>query len=69
MQSINLVDNQYLQTSETLYTFTSNKSYAYSLNIEPKQFNAFENSQYWVWWDYHSIYGSKLKTAKNRGQS
>ena len=46
MQSSNLVDNQYLQTSETLYTFTSNKSYAYSLNIEPKQFNAFENSQY-----------------------
>ena len=29
----NLVDNQYQQTSEMLYT--SNKSYAYLLNVEP----------------------------------
>ena len=29
----NLVDNQ--QKSEELYTFTPNKSYAYSLNAEP----------------------------------
>ena len=31
----NLVDNQYQQKSEVLYTFTANKSYAYLLNIEP----------------------------------
>ena len=29
----NLVDNQYQQKSEVLYTFTSNKSYAYLLNV------------------------------------
>ena len=28
----NLVDNQYQQKSEVLYSFTSNKSYAYLLN-------------------------------------
>ena len=31
----NLVDNQYQQISEVLYTFTPNKSYAYLLNVEP----------------------------------
>ena len=31
----NLVDNQYQQKSEMLYTFTPNKSYAYLLNVEP----------------------------------
>ena len=31
----NLVNNQYQQKSEVLYTFTANKSYAYLLNIEP----------------------------------
>ena len=31
----NLVDNQYQQKSEELYTFTPNKSYAYLLNVEP----------------------------------
>ena len=31
----NLVDNQYQQKPEVLYTFTSNKSYAYLLNVEP----------------------------------
>ena len=30
----NLVDNQYQQKSEVLYTFTPNKSYAYLLNVE-----------------------------------
>ena len=28
-------ENQYQQNSEVLYTFTSNKSYAYLLNVEP----------------------------------
>ena len=31
----NLVDNQYQQMSEVLYTFTPNKSYAYLLNVKP----------------------------------
>ena len=31
----NVVGNQYQQKSEVLYTFTPNKSYAYSLNVEP----------------------------------
>ena len=31
----NLVDNQYQQRSERLYTFTPNKSYTYLLNVEP----------------------------------
>ena len=31
----NLLDNQYQQKSEVLYTFTPNKSYAYLLNVEP----------------------------------
>ena len=30
-----LVDNQYQQKSEVLYTFTPNKSYAYLVNVEP----------------------------------
>ena len=30
-----LVDNQYQQKSEVLYTFTSNKPYAYLLNVQP----------------------------------
>ena len=30
----NLVDNQYQQTSEVLYTFMPNKSYVYLLNVE-----------------------------------
>ena len=31
----NLADNQYQQKLEVLYTFTSNKSHAYLLNVEP----------------------------------
>ena len=31
----NLVDNQYQQKSEVLYTFTPNTFYAYLLNVEP----------------------------------
>ena len=31
----NLVDKQYQQKSEFLFTFTPNKSYAYLLNVEP----------------------------------
>ena len=32
----NLVDIQYQQKIEALYTFTSNKSYSYLLNTEPR---------------------------------
>ena len=38
----NLVDNQYHQKSEALYTFTSNKSYAYFLNVEPSKLVFFK---------------------------
>ena len=31
----NLVDNEYRRKSEVLYTFTSNKSYACLLDVEP----------------------------------
>ena len=31
----NLVDNQYQQKSEVLYTFMPNKYYSYMLNVEP----------------------------------
>ena len=31
----NLVDNQYQEKSEVLYTFTPNHSYDYLLNVEP----------------------------------
>ena len=34
----NLVDNQYQQKSEVLYTFTPNESHAYLINIEPNNF-------------------------------
>ena len=39
----NLVDSQYQQKSEVLYTFTPNKSYAYWLNFEPSNLVVFEN--------------------------
>ena len=35
----NLVENQYQQKSEVLYTVTLNKSYAYLLIVEPSNFN------------------------------
>ena len=31
----NLLDNQYQQKSEVIYTFMPNKSYSYLLNVEP----------------------------------
>ena len=37
----NLVDDQYQQKSEVLYSFTPNKSYAYLLHVEPS--SVFEN--------------------------
>ena len=38
----NLVDNQYQQKSEVLYTFMPNKSYAYLLNVEPSNLVSFK---------------------------
>ena len=35
LDQCNLVNNQYQQKTEALYTFTPNKSYAYLLNVEP----------------------------------
>ena len=37
----NLVDDQYQQKSEVLYSFTPNKPYAYLLHVEPS--SVFEN--------------------------
>ena len=38
----NLVDKQYQQKSQALYTFTLNESYAYLLNVEPSNLVSFE---------------------------
>ena len=38
----NLVDNRFQQKSEVLYTFTSNKSYDYPLNVEPSNLVFFK---------------------------
>ena len=35
LNQCNLVDNQYQQKSEVLYTFMPNKPFAYLLNVEP----------------------------------
>ena len=40
----NLVDNQYQQTSEVLYTFNPNKSYAYLFNVEPSNLVYFKTN-------------------------
>ena len=37
----NLVDNQYYQKSEILYTFMPNKSYAYLSNFDPSNLAFF----------------------------
>ena len=39
----NLVDNQYQQMSEVLYTFKPNKPYAYLLNVEPSNLVFWKN--------------------------
>ena len=41
----NLVDHQYHQKYEVLYTFTSNKSYAYLLNVESNR-SVFRKNYY-----------------------
>ena len=55
----NLEDNQYQQIFEVLYTFTSNKIYAYLLNVEPSNsvFLKIYNTEFDE--NYHNIYGSK----------
>ena len=44
----NLVDKQYQQKSEVLYTFMSNKAHAYLLNVETSNlvFFAFYNTKF-----------------------
>ena len=39
----NLVNNQYQQKSEVLYTFTPNKSYTYLLNVGPSNLVFLKN--------------------------
>ena len=56
----NLVDDQYEQKSEVLYTFTRNKSYAYLLNLEPSNLVFLETEyKHIIWWNYHNICRSK----------
>ena len=52
----NLEDNQYQQIFEVLYTFTSNKIYAYLLNVEPSNlvFLRTDNTEFDE--NYHNIY-------------
>ena len=40
----NLVDNQYQQKSEVLYTFIPNKSYASLLNVEPRNLKTYNTA-------------------------
>ena len=56
----NLVDNQYEQKSEVLYTFTPNNSYAYLLYVELNnlvflktyntEFDSFDDIYRWKWY-------------------
>ena len=43
LDQCNLIDNQYQQKAEMLYTFIPNESYVYLLNIEPSNSVVFEN--------------------------
>ena len=38
----NLLDNQYQQKPDVLYTFVSNNSYAYLLDLEPRNLVCLE---------------------------
>ena len=51
----NLEDNQFQQNTEVLYTLTPNKSYAYLLNVEPRNV-VFLKTYNRVWWIFYSIY-------------
>ena len=65
----NLVDNQCQHKTETLYTFTPNKSYAYLLNVEPNNFVFLET--YNTEFDDIIIKftDQKWQTIRNRRQS
>ena len=55
----NLEDNQYQQIFEVLYSFTSNKIYAYLLNVEPRNLVFLKTYNTEFDENYHNIYGSK----------
>ena len=55
----NLVDNQYQQKSEVLYTFSPNKSYAYLLNVEPSILLFLKTYNTGVWRNCDNIYWSR----------
>ena len=61
----NLEDNQFQQNTEVLYTFTPNKSYAYLLNVEPRNV-VFLKTYNRVWWIFYSIYRLQWYTIRNR---
>ena len=53
----NLVDNEYQQKSEVLYTLIPNKSYAYLLKVEPR--NLVFLKAYYTEFDEIIVYRSK----------
>ena len=61
----NLIDNQYQQKPEVLYTFTANSFYGYLLNVEPSNLVVLEtyNTEFD---EINSIYWSKWQTVRNR---
>ena len=61
----NLIDNQYQQKPEVLYTFTANSFYGYLLNVEPSNLVVLEtyNTEFD---EINSIYWSKWETVRNR---
>ena len=65
----NLVDYQYQQKSDVLYTLTPNKSYAYLVNVEPS--NLVFSKTYYTEFDeiIITVNISNWKTVGNRRQS
>ena len=55
----NLEDSQYQRIFEVLYTFTSNKIYAYLLNVEPSNLVFLKTCNTEFDENYHNIYGLK----------
>ena len=60
----NLVDNEFQQISELLYTFTPNKSYVYSLNVEPCNL-VFLKAYSIAFHENNKIYKSKWQPVRN----
>ena len=57
----NLVDNQYQEKSEVLYTFTPNESYAYLSNVEPSNLVFLKTYNT----EFNVIIGYRTRCCKN----